>query len=238
MSKIGIIGGMGPESTVDYYQRIIERYRQKVKDGSYPEMIISSLDMTFVMKLENAEHRDELIGLLSSEMNSLYHAGAVIGCIACNALHCVFEPVKAKSPIPMVSILESTRRHAESLGLKKVGLMGIQLTMQSDFYQEEFNKSNIAMVVPTSAEQEYIHEKLMTEIELGKFLDQTRQGLLKIVARMISEDSIQGLVLGCTELPLILTRDELGIPFLNTSSIHIESIVDEYLRQGELTDKK
>ena len=231
MSKIGIIGGMGPESTVDYYQRIIERYRQKVKDGSYPEMIISSLDMTSVMKLENAEHRNELIGLLSSEMNSLHHAGATIGCIACNALHCVFEPVKAQSPIPMVSILESTRRHAEALGLKKVGLMGIQLTMQRDFYQKEFNKSNIALVVPTLAEQEYIHEKLMTEIELGKFLNQTRQGLLKIVERMISEDSIEGLVLGCTELPLILTRDEFGIPFLNTSLIHIESIIDEYLHQ-------
>lgn len=231
MAKIGIIGGMGPESTVDYYQRLIERYRQKVKDGSYPEMIISSLDMASVMKLETAEHRDELIGLLSSEMNSLYRAGATIGCIACNALHCVFEPVQARSPIPMISILESARRHAEALGLKKVGLMGIQLTMQSDFYQKEFDKSNIALVVPTSAEQQYIHEKLMTEIELGEFLDQTRQGLLKIVARMIAEDSIQGLILGCTELPLILTRDEFGIPFLNTSSIHIESIIERFLPQ-------
>lgn len=97
--------------------------------------------------------------------------------------------------------------------------------MQSNFFQEVLENNNISIVVPREKEQDYIQHKLMTEIELGKFHNETRQGLLSIVKRMVDEDLIQGLILGCTELPLILTEDEFGIPFLNTTKIHVENVI-------------
>jgi aspartate racemase len=144
----------------------------------------------------------------------------------------VFNKLEGLSPIPLISIVEETSKEAEEMGLQKVGLLGTSFTMQASFYQEVFAKNNIDIVVPREQEQEYIQHKLMTEIELGEFLELTRKGLLKIVKRMIEEDSIEGLVLGCTELPLILTKDEFGIPFLNTTKIHVESAI-EYCLMGK-----
>ena len=101
--------------------------------------------------------------------------------------------------------------------------------MQSSYYQAEFDKSGIAMVVPNEEEQRYIQQKLFSEIEHGVFLEETRNGLLKIVKRLINDESIDGVVLGCTELPLILTKSEYGIPFLNTTEIHAQRIFEKYV---------
>jgi len=229
MKKIGMIGGVGPESTVDYYQRMIQLYRQKVSDDSYPEIIINSIDMTAMLKMIADKDFDDLIDLLTNGVNSLYQAGADFGFISSNTPHIVFEQVQKQSSIPLISIVEATRKSAETLNLKKIGLLGTLFTMQSSFYQAEFDQSGILLVTPSEKEQQYIHQKLMTEIEQGVFLDSTREGLLKIVKRMLAEDSIDGVILGCTELPLILTKDEFGIPFLNTTKIHVESIIDELL---------
>jgi len=229
MKKIGMIGGVGPESTVDYYQRMIQLYRQKVRDDSYPEIIINSIDMTAMLKMIADKDFDGLIDLLTNGVNSLYQAGADFGFISSNTPHIVFEQVQKQSSIPLISIVEATRKSAETLNLKKIGLLGTLFTMQSSFYQAEFDQSGILLVTPSEKEQQYIHQKLMTEIEQGVFLDSTREDLLKIVKRMLVEDSIDGVILGCTELPLILTKDEFGIPFLNTTKIHVESIIDELL---------
>ncbi len=229
MKKIGMIGGVGPESTVDYYQRMIKLYRQKVSDDSYPEIIINSIDMTAMLKMIADKDFDDVIDLLTDGVNSLYQAGADFGFISSNTPHIVFEQVQKQSSIPLISIVEATRKSAETLNLKKIGLLGTLFTMQSSFYQAEFDQSGILLVAPSEKEQQYIHQKLMTEIEQGVFLDSTREELLKIVKRMLVEDSIDGVILGCTELPLILTKDEFGIPFLNTTKIHVESIIDELL---------
>ena len=229
MKKIGMIGGVGPESTVDYYQRMIQLYRQKVSDDSYPEIIINSIDMTAMLKMIADKDFDDLIDLLTNGVDSLYQAGADFGFISSNTPHIVFEQVQKQSSIPLISIVEATRKSAETLNLKKIGLLGTLFTMQSSFYQAEFDQSGILLVAPSEKEQQYIHQKLMTEIEQGVFLDSTREDLLKIVKRMLVEDSIDGVILGCTELPLILTKDEFGIPFLNTTKIHVESIIDELL---------
>ncbi len=229
MKKIGMIGGVGPESTVDYYQRMIQLYRQKVSDDSYPEIIINSIDMTAMLKMIADKDFDGLIDLLTNGVNSLYQAGADFGFISSNTPHIVFEQFQKQSSIPLISIVEATRKSAETLNLKKIGLLGTLFTMQSSFYQAEFDQSGILLVTPSEKEQQHIHQKLMTEIEQGVFLDSTRKDLLKIVKRMLVEDSIDGVILGCTELPLILTKDEFGIPFLNTTKIHVESIIDELL---------
>lgn len=227
--KIGMIGGIGPESTVDYYKRLVELYQKNTHTEHYPEILINSIDMTAMLQLIADKNWEELIAMLTEAVNCLQRAGADVAFIASNTPHVVFEDVKRISDIPLVSILEATRMTAQKLGLKKLGLLGTFFTMQSGFYQAEFDKSKIALVIPNEEEQQYIQHKLFTEIEHGVFLEETRRGLLKIVKRLIDEESIDGAILGCTEIPLILTKDEYGIPFLNTTEIHAQRIFDTYL---------
>lgn len=227
--KIGMIGGVGPESTVDYYQRLIKLYQKNVSGDDYPEIIINSINMTAMLKFVSGKYWDGLTGMLADAIRALQNAGADLAFIASNTPHIVFEQVRRVSPIPLVSIVDATRMEAKKLGLKKVGLLGTLFTMQSSYYQAEFDKSGIAMLVPNEEEQRYIQQKLFSEIENGVFLEETRNGLLKIVKRLIADESIDGVILGCTELPLILTKSEYGIPFLNTTEIHAQRIFEKYM---------
>lgn len=229
MAKIGMIGGLGPESTLDYYRLLIETYRNKTKCESNPEIIIYSIDINTLLKLVANKQWDNLVELLVNSIEVLHKAGADFGFISSNTPHIVFDRVQELSPIPLLSIVDETCNYMKKIGVKKVGLLGTKFTMQSEFYQRACNKNNIKIFVPNEKEQNYIHNKLMTEIELGNFFDETRKGLMDIIKRMIEEDSIEGAILGCTELPLILTKSEFGIPFLNTTKIHVESIINYYL---------
>ena len=225
MKKIGMIGGFGPEATLEYYRLMINQYRQMQGEESLPEIIIYSMDMYTLFKMVEQQQWDEVSDWLLKGVYALYRAGANFGIISANTPHIVFDQLKSSSPIPLISIVEETSKKAKEIGLHRVGLLGTSFTMQSDFFQKVFANDNISIVVPKEQEQEYIQHKLMTEIEIGEFIEETRDGLLTIVKRMVGEDSIQGLILGCTELPLILTKDEFGIPFLNTTKIHVDSTI-------------
>lgn len=238
MKKIGMIGGIGPESTVDYYQRIIRLYQQKISADDYPDILIYSINMTAMLKMVAEKDWDRLSGMLADGVKSLHCAGAELAFLASNTPHMVFDRVEAASPIPLVSIVEAAAKAAEALRLRKVGLLGTLFTMQSFYYQAEFQKHATHAVVPNRDEQEYIQQKLFTEIERGIFLDSTRDGLLKIIRRLIDDEAIDGVILGCTELPLILTKGEFGIPFLNTSEIHIDYIFDRCAELGIFNDQE
>lgn len=226
--KIGMIGGIGPESTVDYYQRIVRLYQRDFNSEDYPEIVIDSINMTAMLKLIGAGDFTGLAGMLGRSVENLCRAGADCAFIASNTPHVVFEQVRKAAPIPMVSIVEAARLEAERLGIKKAGLLGTLFTMQSSYYQAEFKKSGIAVSVPEEQERRYIEEKLFSEIERGVFLESTRQDLLNIIRRLMDEEGVEAVILGCTELPLILTRAEFGIPFLNTTQLHVDRIFETY----------
>ncbi|HEY9245870.1 MAG TPA: amino acid racemase [Candidatus Methanoperedens sp.] len=224
MKRIGIIGGLGPESTIDYYKGIINIFRQR--DLEAPEIIIYSADVNRLLELAETREWNKLVEWLVEMVNALHNAGAEFAVIGSNTPHIVFDKVKSMSPLPMLSIVDETCKRASNMKLKKLGLMGTKFTMESDFFQKVFHDADISIIVPMKDEQQFIHNKIIFEIALGIIKNSTRQELLSIVKRMIGEDSIDGLILGCTELPLILEKDEYGIPFLKTTAIHIDSIVD------------
>ena len=225
MKTIGLIGGIGPESTVDYYKRIVAAYQEHRKDPGYPEIIVYSARLNELMAMLENRQWDNLTDWLVEKIGALQKAGAEFAAIGSNSPHVVFENAKARSPLPLLSIVEETCRKAEELGLKRPGLMGIRFTMESDFYQKVFQRSGMVVVVPDENERQFIHHKLFSEIELGVIKESTRQELLAIVKKMKDRDSIDSLILGCTELPLILDKDAYDIPFLNTTGIHVEAIV-------------
>lgn len=229
MKKIGMIGGFGPESTLDYYRLIIETYMKETNGESYPEIIIYSMDMNKLMKLMGNKEWDTLVEWLVNGIEVLHKGGADFAFISANTPHIVFDRVNELSPIPLISIIEATSEYIKDQEIKRVGLLGTKFTMESDFFQEVCKKNDIQIFVPNEEERNYIHEKLMTEIELGNFFDETKAGLLNIIKRMIIDNSVDGIILGCTELPLILTKSEFGVPFFNTTKIHVDSIVKYYL---------
>ena len=225
MKNIGIIGGIGPESTADYYKEIISVFNTKYADIAYPEIIIYSANLNELMEFVNAKQWQRLSEWLLEKITCLHRAGADFAAIASNTPHIVFDEIKSKSPIPLLSIVESTCAKVQDMELKNIGLMGTRLTMEANFYKKPFISKEISVVVPLEEEQQFIHHKLFSEIELGIFKESTKNQLLAIAKRMVEQDEIDSLILGCTELPLILTESKFGIPFLNTTAIHCESII-------------
>jgi aspartate racemase len=230
MKTLGIIGGIGPESTIEYYRQVVSVYRERSADGTYPSIVINSIDLNKLLKFVADSELEALTAYLRAEVQKLALAGAHVGLLAANTPHVVFEELSVRTPIPLVSIVEATRDAAAELGLKRLGLFGTRFIMQGRFYPDVFSRAGMTLVVPNAAEQTYIHEKYMTELIPGKLVAETRGQLTKIVRRMKLEDGIDALILGGTELPLIL-RDtaECGIPFLDTTAIHVRRAVSELL---------
>ena len=230
MKTLGMIGGVGPESTIDYYSKIIALYRERKPDGSYPSFLINSVDLEKGRAMVEANDWPGLTKYLIEEIEKLVKAGADFGLIAANTPHIVFDEVARESTIPLISIVEATCAAAKARGLKKLGLFGTRYTMQATFFPKVFSKAEIELVVPEPADQDYIHKKYFDELVVGKFLPETRAGLFSIVDRLKAKIDIDGVILAGTELPLIL-RDAAhnGIPLLDTTKIHVEAAVAEML---------
>ncbi len=231
---VGIIGGIGPESTIDYYRLIIATYREQKPDGSYPSIIINSIDLKKMLDLIEANELAKVTEHLVREVQKLARAGADCGLLAANTPHIVFDEIRSQSPIPLVSIVEATCETAKALGLKRLGLFGTRFTMQGRFYPDAFSRQGITLAIPEPEEQAYIHDKYMSELVKGIFLPETRARLLAMVDRLKEREGIQGLILGGTELPLLF-RDETSpyattrIPFLDTTLIHVKAVVAQLL---------
>jgi aspartate racemase len=215
---------------VDYYQRIIALYRDRTGDEHYPEFLIVSVDLRKGLDFMDANDRSGMANFLRKAIGKLARAGAEFGIISANTPHIVFDEVAASSPIPLISIVEATRAAAKMQNLKRLALMGTRYTMQSDFYPRVFAREDIQLFMPDPDDQEYIHNKYMNELVPGKFLPETRTGLLTIIDRMKRTWDIEGVILAGTELPLILRdRSYNGIPFLDTTKIHVEAAVERML---------
>jgi aspartate racemase len=232
MKTIGIIGGIGPESTIEYYRLIIASYFERRPEGGYPSIIINSIDLKQMLSMVTANELARLTEYLVSEIQRLARAGAECGLVAANTPHIVFDEVRRQSPIPLVSIVEATCEAAKALGMKNLGLFGPRFTMQGRFYRDVFSREGIALAVPDEADQAFIHHIYFNELVRGTVLPETRERLLMIVDRLKERERIQGLILGGTELSLIL-RDATvrDIPVLDTAKIHAKAIVEEALSQ-------
>ncbi len=230
MKTLGIVGGLGPESTLDYYEKIIALYRERTGDGSYPQFIVNSIDLNRGLAFMDAGDLTGMADFLLQAIGTLARAGADFGLISANTPHIVFDEVASKSAIPLISIVEATCAAAKALGLKRLALFGTRYTMQATFYSKVFSRERIELLVPEADDQDYIHDKYFSELVPGKFLPETRAGLLTIVDRMKTKSDIDGVILAGTELPLILSdAGHNGIPFLNTTRIHVEAAVTEML---------
>lgn len=220
LQTIGIIGGLGPEATIDYYKRIVDHFHARNQSLAVPEIVIVSVDITRLFAMVAAGDREALAAWLADKVRALHAAGAEFAVISANTPHVVFDQVQALSPIPLLSIVDATLAAARTAGYRRLGLLGTAFTMQSNF----FARDGIAIFVPNAEEQQHIHERLINEIEHGIFSTTTKQELLAIVRALQERHQLDAVILGCTELPLILHDGDADLPFLNTTAIHVDAI--------------
>ncbi|HRX12916.1 MAG TPA: amino acid racemase, partial [Draconibacterium sp.] len=203
MKKIGLIGGLGPEATVDYYKEIIKAFSVDNDDLNYPEIIVYSVNMSEFIGLMKLKKYEKAAFLLFEKLEALKRAGADFAAITANTPHLLFNELEKKSPLQLISIVEATCIEAVGRNLKKPGLFGTGFTMNASFYPEVFGRSNIEVIMPDNDEKEIINQKLFSEIEHGIFKDETRKLLIDIIQKMKDEKQIDSIILGCTEFPLI-----------------------------------
>ena len=230
MKKLGIVGGIAPESTVAYYRMIVAAYKRERPDGSYPELVIDCIDVTKMLGLIGDGKLDEVTAYIANSVNNLAAAGAEFALLASNTPHVVFDGVQRHGPIRLLSIVDTAVAAVKQQGLRRLGLLGTRFTMQASFYAAGFARDGIAVIVPDPEEQSFVHDKYVNELIPARFLPETRQGVLGVVDAMKSRSGIDAILLAGTELPLLLPEPEyLGIPFLDTGRIHAEAAVREML---------
>jgi len=230
MKTLGIIGGLGPEATVDYYQSLIAVYREQTNDDSYPSIIINSINLTRAIALVTANELAALAEWLASEIEKLRSAGADFALISANTPHIAFDEIARRSPLPLISIVEATCEAAKKTGLKRLALLGTRFTMQGHFYSDVFSRAGISLAAPKPELHSAIHEKYMGELVKGVFRLETRAWMLEIIEELKKREQIQGAILAGTELPLLLPDASYdGVPMLNTTQIHVRAAVKAML---------
>ena len=229
MKKLGLIGGMGPESTLPYYQGIVYGVQKKMGQPFFPHFTVESVNVFQILSFLNAGDKDALVDYLMTAINNLANAGADFIALASNTPHIVFEQLQEKSPLRIISIVEATCKEAVTKGYKTIGLIGTIFTMNNDFFKTPFERNGIKVVVPNDVEMHLINDRIYNEIELGVIKQETINEFLQIINRLKTEENIEAIVLGCTELPLLLNDAITPVPCLDTMKIHIDAIVNEIM---------
>lgn len=224
---LGLIGGTGPESTIEYYRLLVAKYREQA-DGNSPSLIINSVNLKNMIQWMTAGELSKVTDYLSDAIDKLRLAGADLAALTANTPHIVFDELQARTTLPLISIVEAACDEVQKQNLKTVALFGTRFTMQAPFYPAVFSRSDVKLVLPNEEEQNYIHEIYMGELLKDVFRPETRAKLLAIADAMHARDGIEAVILGGTELPLLL-RDEQhnGMPLLDTTRIHVDRLVTE-----------
>jgi aspartate racemase len=224
MATVGIVGGLGPESTIDYYRRILKAWEREDR-SSAPSIVIDSLDARRALALA-ASDRAAFAEYLFASLRRLGGAGVDFAVLSANTAHAVFDELAARTHLPLVSIVETCAAEAQRLRLRRVGLLGTRFTMDERFYPDVFGRAGIEVVPPGPTERDWVHERYVSELLAGDFRDETRQQFVAIVERLRRDERIDGVILGGTELPLLLGQPSIaGVPVLDTTALHVAAIV-------------
>ena len=223
--KIGILGGLSPESTATYYEYITREYTKRYGDYGYPEIIIYSVNFQEFIEWQNQDRWDLATEKMIKAFKALERAGADFGIIASNTMHFVFDEVQREISIPLINIIEATAEVIEREGLKTVGLLGTVFTMSKDFYKAGLEKRGITTFVPDRKDQQFVNSVIYKELVRGLIKPKSRQGYIKIVKKL-KERGAQGIVLGCTEIPLLIKKEDCGVQLYDTILIHAEKALN------------
>jgi aspartate racemase len=231
VATVGIVGGLGPESTIDYYRRILAAWARD-DPSTAPSIVIDSLDVRRALHLVETD-RAALIEYLLASLRRLAGAGADFAAMTANTPHIVFDDLAAASPIPLVSIVAVCAQEAQRRGLTRLALLGTRFTMEGSFYPEVCARYGVAVLSPNDADRAWVHERYLGQLLKGEFRDDTRRDFISLVSRLRDEQGIDGVILGGTELPLLLSTPVIAdLPALDTTALHVAAIVERLRQTG------
>ena len=220
MKKIGILGGLGPESTISYYEYITRKYYEKYNNYEYPEIIIYSVSFE-----EFIDQEYEMADKVKNAIMSLQKAGADFVVAACNSVHIVYDSIANELPIPWISIIDATAEEIRKNHLKKVGLLGTIFTMSKDFYKKGLLKRRIEAITPDGNDQKKINEIIYQELVVKKIESSSRREIQEIIKKLEGKGA-EGIVLACTELPFLITQKDTSLRIFDTTKIHAQKALN------------
>jgi aspartate racemase len=229
MKRIGIIGGMSPESTIAYYQYITHTYSQRYGDYGYPEVLIYSVSFQDYVDWPAQDRWDLVADGLSAAARTLQSAGAGVIVIATNTMHRVYDQVQAAVDVPVISVLDVTAKAIQEQGLTTVGLLGTRYTMEGSLYPDALGGHGISVLTPGDEQRSYVNQAIYTELVSGKILPETRLRFLDIIADL-QHDGAQGIILGCTEIPLLVQPADTPLPLFDTTILHADAALNFALK--------
>ena len=225
MTRVGLVGGLGPESTIDYYRRILAGW-ERVAPGSAPAIVIDSLDVQVGLRLVERD-RPGLVEYLLASLERLAGARADFVAITANTAHVVFDELAARSPLPLLSIVEPCAEEARRRGLRRLALLGTRFTMEASFYRDACARLGITVVSPGDTDRAWIHARYIGELLKGDFRDETREGFVNLLERLRESERVDGVIFAGTELPLLLPAAEIaGLQVLDSTALHVAAIIE------------
>lgn len=228
MKKIGLIGGMSWESTAAYYKIINEKVRAKLGGSSSADMIIRSLDLAKIEWLQDNGRWDAVTSILTEAAGELEGAGADFIVMASNTVHKVYDEVAASVRVPVLHIADSTVDGVRRAGVHKVGLLGTRYTMEGDFLKERLESAGVSVIVPDAEKIERIHMAIFNEAVVGKVSCETKALFVDVINEMVQRGA-RGVILGCTELGLMIAPEDSSLPLFDTAVLHAEKAAEEML---------
>ena len=227
MKKIGLVGGTGPESTLMYYKELNSRI-DKITDGkAMPDIVIESVNFRRAWDYVCAERYDLLTDYLAEKVTCLQNSGAEVISLTAVTMHLVIDDIIAKTNADLISIPKAVCKEALSAGYKKIGLLGTIFTMEKDYMKKDFLEAGIEVCVPDKEDRDLVAKRIYEELEAGIVKESTLKELQGIISKMRDEKGIEAVVLGCTELPLILNSGNCPVPCLDSVEIHINELIKQ-----------
>ena len=220
MKTIGILGGLGPESTMAYYAYITRKYHELRDDYAYPEILIHSFNFQDFIKAGY-----ELPERIKAAIEGLHRAGADFVVASCNSLHIIYEQVARDIPIPWLSIMDATAERIKQTGLRKVALLGTVFTTENDFYHNVLAKYDIEVVTPPKEACRKINRIIYSELVKGEVKDNSRRTVLEIIEEL-GQQKVKGIVLGCTELPFLIEQKDTSLKLFDATTIHAHKALE------------
>ncbi|MCD6290855.1 MAG: aspartate/glutamate racemase family protein [Anaerolineae bacterium] len=228
---IGILGGMSPESTAVYYEYITRTYVQRFGRYDYPEIIIYSVSFQPYIDWPEQGRWDLVAQGLAAAARKLEAAGADFALIATNTMHKVFDEVQAAVSIPMLNLIDVVAEAIQARGMRTVGLLGTAFTMEDPFYRDRLAQKGIAVLTPDKADREYVHAVIYHELTAGTLRDESRARYVEIIHKL-ADRGAEGVILGCTEIPLLVSEADAEIPLFDTTTIHAAAALDYAIGQS------
>lgn len=220
--RIGIVGGVSPQSSALFYKLLVEKHFFKNKDYYYPEIVMFSVDFGKIKDFQNETDPLNYIQEFIKAIDSLERAGAEFAVIASNTPHRVFSQIENNVSIPLMSIVDTTADYAIDNGYKKLLLLGTRYTMSEDFYKDGLKKKNLEIIVPSGRDQGLVNRIIFNELVLNIINKESKDKLIK----MINTYSADAVILGCTELPLIIQKEDISMPVIDTTDVFAEATLD------------